>query len=337
LGDGATFVDVVYRCGPALTAPSTLATELADFAEAFATARDLDDPVSTLFAGSAGFHPAVRAGQFDLASQRLAIVRATAEKLGQPLYLWVASFYDASLALLHGDTEEAERLATAALEVGTAGGEPDAFAFYGVQLMQTRYEQGRMGELVSLIADTAEQNPSMPTFRAALAAAHLDVGDEAAARELVDEAAADLFSLPEDSGWFDGIICYARVVIELQLRVHVERLIELLVPFRDQVPHNGVVPQPPVATYLGGLATVAVRYEEAESYFEQAAELNARGEMRFAEAETNRLWGRMLRARNGPGDTDRARILLEQARESAAARGYAMVERRASAELSKLS
>jgi hypothetical protein len=45
----------------------------------------------------------------------------------------------------------------------------------------------------------------------------------------------------------------------------------------------------------------------------------------------------MLRARNGPGDTDRARELLEQARESAATRGYAMVERRASAELSKLS
>jgi tetratricopeptide (TPR) repeat protein len=114
-------------------------------------------------------------------------------------------------------------------------------------------------------------------------------------------------------------------------------LIEVLVPFRDQVPHNGLIPQPPVATYLGGLATVAGRYEDAESYFEQATELNARGAMRFAGAETNRLWGRMLRARNGPGDTDRARILLEQARESAADRGYAMVERRASAELSKLS
>jgi hypothetical protein len=143
--------------------------------------------------------------------------------------------------------------------------------------------------------------------------------------------------LPEDNAWFDGIINYARVVIELQLRAHGERLSELLVPFRDQVPHNGIVPQPPVATYLGGLATVAGRYEEAESYFEQAAELSARGEMRFAEAEVNMYWGRMLRARSGPDDTDRARILLEQARESAAARGYAMVERRASAELSKLS
>ena len=81
---------------------------------------------------------------------------------------------------------------------------------------------------------------------------------------------------------------------------------------------------------------MAGRYEEAESYFEQAAELNTRGEMRFAEAQTSLLWGRMLCARNGPGDADRAWDLLEQTRESAATRGYAMVERRASAELSKL-
>jgi class 3 adenylate cyclase/tetratricopeptide (TPR) repeat protein len=337
LGDRAIFVDVVYLCATALAAPSTLATELADFAEAFATARDLEDLVRLYLAASVGFHPAVRAGQFDLARQRLAIHREMAGKLGQPSFLWVASLYDASLALLHGDTEEAEKLAAAALEVGTAGGEPDAFALYGVQLMQTRYQQGRIGELVALIADTAEQNPSMPTFKATLAAAHLDDDDQAAARGLVDEAAADSFSLPDDSAWFDGIINYTRVVIELQARAHGERLIELLVRFRDQVPHNGCIPQPSVATYLGGLATVVGRYEEAESYFEQAAELNARGAMRFAEAETNLYWGRMLLARNGPGDTDRARILLGQARESASARGYAMVARRASSELSKLS
>ncbi len=45
----------------------------------------------------------------------------------------------------------------------------------------------------------------------------------------------------------------------------------------------------------------------------------------------------MLRTRNGPGDADRAQELLQQARESAVARGYAMVERQANAELSKLS
>ena len=186
LGDRAVFVDVVNRCGPALAAPSTLATELADFAEAFAAASDLEDPVALYLTGSAGFPPAVRAGQFELARERLAIQRQMADKLGQPMFVWIISFYEASVALLHGDTEEAEQLATAALDVGTASGQPDAFAFYVLQLLSTRDKQGRLGELVSLIADAAEQFPSIPAYRAGLAAANLDAGDEAAAQELID-------------------------------------------------------------------------------------------------------------------------------------------------------
>jgi hypothetical protein len=190
---------------------------------------------------------------------------------------------------------------------------------------------------VSLIADVAEQNPGIPTFRALLARAHLEAGNEEAARELVDEGAAASFSLPDDNAWLDGTVNYANVVIELRLRAHCEPLMRRLVPFRELVPHNGLIPQPPVAMFLGGLATVVERFEEAESYFAQAAELNTRGDMKYAEASTNVLWGRMLRTRSGPGDAVRARQLLEQARESAAARGYALVERQASAELSTLS
>ena len=337
LGHRAAFVDVVTRCGVSLNAPSTLATELADFAEAFATASDLDDPVALLFVCTVGSALAVRAGQFELARERLATVRAMSEKLRQPVFLWLASLFDASFALLHGDTEEGEQLATAALEVGTAGGQPDAFALYGVQLNSTRHEQGRLGELASLIADAAEQNPAIPAYRAVLAIAHLETGNDEAARELVDQGAADSFAMPDDSGWFIGMLSYAEVVIELRLRAHGELLITLLAPFRDQVPHNGINPNPPVATYLGGLTTLVDRFEEAESYFGEAAELNTRGEMKYAEAYTNMLWGRMLRMRSGPGDAVRARDLLVEARESAATRGYAIVERQANAELSKLS
>lgn len=126
-------------------------------------------------------------------------------------------------------------------------------------------------------------------------------------------------------------------MIELRLHPHDEALIDLLDPFRDQVPHNVLIPQPPVATYLGGLATVADCFEEAESYFIQAADLTARGGLKFAEAYTNLLWCRMLRIRSGPGDATRASELLEQPRESAAARGYALVERQADTELARLS
>lgn len=210
LGDRATFVDVVRRC-PALVAPSTLVPELADVAEALSAAGDLDDPSVLVQVGMVGVALAVRVGEFELAGERLAAVHAAAERLRQPLFLWQAAYADAAFALMEGDTEEAERLATAALEVGTAGGEPDAFPFYGIQLMSTRGARGRLAELEALIAESAEQNPTIPAFRAALAAAHLDAGDDAAARELIDEAAAVSFSLPDDSAWHDAMVDYSRL------------------------------------------------------------------------------------------------------------------------------
>jgi DNA-binding SARP family transcriptional activator len=336
LGDRATLLDVVRGCSAALWVPSTLATELADHAEEIATARDLDDPVGLLRAASSGYALATRAGQFVVAEERLAIARAMAKKLGQPSLLWVATYYDASHALLRGDTEEAEKLATAALEMGTASGQPDASAFYGAQIMRTRLQQGRFGELVSLIADAVNENPSIPSYRAGLAVALLESGDENGARQLVGRAAAESFSLPEDIAWLEGILGYATVVIKLHLRAPAEQLIALLAPFRNQIPHNTLFPNSPVATFLGGLASVLGRYEEGDAYFTEAAELSRRGQMKFAEAHTNILYGRMLRTRNEPGDAHRARSLLEHARDSSATRGYATAERQAIAELSTL-
>jgi tetratricopeptide (TPR) repeat protein len=336
LGDRATFFEVVSSCSGALWVPSTLATELPDHTEALAIARDLHDPAGLFRAASRGYALAIRAGQFVLAEERLAIARAMADKLGEPSLLWAATYYDASHALLRGDTEEAEQLATAAFEMGTASGQPDAFAFYGVQIMRTRVQQGRFGEFVSFMANAANENPSIPSYKAGLAVALLESGDEDGARQLVGQAGAESFSLPEDIAWLEGILGYATVVIRLHLPAQAEQLIALLAPFRDQVPHNTLVPNSPVATFLGGLASMLGRLEEGEAYFKEAAELNRRGGMKFAEAHTNILWGRMLRTRNESGDADRARSLLEEARDSGATHGYGMVERQATTELSTL-
>jgi hypothetical protein len=155
-----------------------------------------------------------------------------------------------------------------------------------------------------------------------------------AARDLFNEAAASSFCLPEDTAWSAGIVRYARVAIELEMPGHAGRLLELLAPFHDQLPHNRLTPSEPVAMYLGGLTALLGRYDDAEGYFAEAAHLNTRGGMHFAEA--NLLWGRMLRTRGGPGDVDRARALLILARNRAATQGYASVERRPIAELSQL-
>ena len=83
--------------------------------------------------------------------------------------LWAHTFQEASLALQRGEPDRAEELATKALEIGTASEEPEAFTYYGSQLMCARDQQGRLSELVDLIADVAEQNPGMPVYGAILA------------------------------------------------------------------------------------------------------------------------------------------------------------------------
>ena len=99
---------------------------------------------------------------------------------------------------------------------------------------------------------------------------------------------------------------------------------------------GGTAPQGPVSSYLGGLATTLGRYDEADAYFTQAAAMNDRMGAKYFAARTNLEWGKMLTERNAPGDIERARELLTEARTVASANGYANVERRAAEALRHL-
>ena len=92
----------------------------------------------------------------------------------------------------------------------------------------------------------------------------------------------------------------------------------------------------PVSHYLGGLATVLGRYDEADSYFAYAAAVNDRAGAKFFAARTDLRWGQMLSRRNAPGDTEAARDPLTKAHAIAAAHGYGNVERRAATALQVL-
>ena len=106
-------------------------------------------------------------------------------------------------------------------------------------------------------------------------------------------------------------------------------------PFDDQVLFIGATAGSPVAYYCGSLEAVLGRYNEAERHFAKAAELSAKGHMEFAAAVTHLQWGRMLSARGGPGDLERARSFLALAHDIAVSRGYAGIARRAITALSK--
>jgi class 3 adenylate cyclase/tetratricopeptide (TPR) repeat protein len=336
LGDPGTLVAVINDCSLPMRVPSTLGGQLTDIRESLEIAERIGDPLGQFWASAWTYIDATRAGDFTLAERCLALGQVVSARLQEPTMLWAHTFQEASFALQRGEPDRAEELATKALEIGSASEEPDAFTYYGSQLMCVRDQQGRLAELVDLIADVAEQNPGMPVYGAILPWAHNESGDEATARVLFDAAADRGFELPQDSTWLDSMICYASIAVQLHLRERCGELFALLAPYHDQVPCQGVTTREPVAMYLGGLAGVLGRYDDAERYFVEADDLNKRGAMRYAEAQTNLWWGRVLQARGGSVDLELARDLFDTARMIAVDRGYALVESRAAEELSKL-
>ena len=235
LDDSATLVAVITDCSLPLRVPSTLRDQLADVREATEIAEQTGDPLGGVWTAAWAYVYGSAAGDFELADRCLATEQTISARLQEPAMVWVSSFQEAARALRRGETNRAQELSAQAFEIGRASGQPDAFTFYGSQLMVIRDQQGRFAELVDLIADVAEQNPGMPLYKAVLAWAYNEAGDAATARQLLDAAAADRFDLPLDSTWVDGIISYANVAVRLHVPEHAEQLFNLLAPYHDQV------------------------------------------------------------------------------------------------------
>ncbi len=336
LGDPDTVIRTLNLVCDPLQVPSTLNERMVDAKEALELSEHLGDPDLLFWTGAYSRLAAVQSGDFGMARRCLATMRAVVSGLRQPTMMWVTLFNDAADALLSGDPDRAEQLATAALEIGTESGQPDAFGFYGAEMIGVRRQQGRYGELVPLIEQISAENPALPVFRATLAEGHMEAGNVDTARQMLEAAAADLTSLPYDVVWIFAMASYADVATELGAEAPARLLLDLLAPFDDQVLFIGATAGSPVAYYCGGLESVLGLYDQADTHFARAAELNARGQMEFAAAVTHLGWGRMLSARGGPGDLERARDLLTRAHAAAVSRGYASVARRATAALSEL-
>ena len=323
LGDPHTVIRTLNLVCDPLQVPSTLAERMLDAKEALELSERLGDPDLLFWTGACGRLAAVQAGDFEMARQCLEIMRAVITGLRQPTMMWVTLFNEAADAILTGDPDRAEELATAALEIGTESGQPDAFGFYGAEMIGVRRQQGRYGELVPMIEQVAAENPALPVFRATLAEGHMEAGDVQTAHRMLDDATADLTSLPYDVVWIFAVASYADVATELCAEAPARLLLELLAPFDDQVLFIGATAGCPVAYYCGGLESVLGLYDEAERHFTKAAELNARGQLEFAAAVTHLQWGRMLSARGRPGDLERARELFTRAHDTGVRRGYA--------------
>ena len=148
--------------------------------------------------------------------------------------------------------------------------------------------------------------------------------------DLLEEFAATDFDLPMDTVWLTGMMSYSDAAIECRDPRYAGPLFDRLSPWADEwSTTSGPTAEGPVSHYLGGLATVLGRYDEADAYFAHSAASSARANAKFFAARTDLSWGRMLAERRAPGDIEKARDLLTKAHTTAMTHGYRNVERRA--------
>ncbi len=334
LGDARTIVDVHHAVIEAIRYPTELAGRLEDTAVALDLAEGLGDPSALFWAIGHRMRTLMEAGYVVEAEQLFDRMAGLNDEVGQPVMRWLTTFSMAQWSFLHGETDAGEQLAEEALGIGTGFGEPDAFNYYATQLTHARWQQGRLGELVDLIAAGAEENPGIPAYRGALCRALGQAGRAAEAGQLLDQSAARRFSeLPKDLLWTYGMVTFAEAAIHVEHAASAAILYKLLAPFGDQICFVGTTCEGPLAHYLGGLAALLGHHDQAARHFQAAARFAEVARSPYFAARTSIERGRLCAHR---GDENSARGLLATGQNLAEQGGFTAEWDRATAALAAL-
>jgi tetratricopeptide (TPR) repeat protein len=182
-----------------------------------------------------------------------------------------------------------------------------------------RWLQGRLDEIEAFVHHSVERFPTYPVWRCIAAHMAAELGDEARSRAPFDTLAQGEFSaVPFDEEWLVSIVLLSETAITLRDARAAAVLYELLVVYADRVATS--IPEISIGSvshYLGRLATMLERWEDAERHFDAALELNERiGALPWL-ARTRRDYAELLVARGAPHERERADDLRRSSRELA--------------------
>jgi class 3 adenylate cyclase len=328
-GDPHTLAYTLRDSALALWGPDAVDLTIALVDELLEKATEVGDPALEFWGAYYETQISALRGDLERADAALVRERGLADELGQPTLHWFTLYMDAGVALLRGDLAEAERLAGEGLQVGNEAGQPDAFMIYGSQLAMIRLYQGRGGELVALVEESAEANPGLPVWQAGLAQLYCWVGRTAEAATIVERAAADRFAhVPHDFIRLTTLAIYADAASQAGVREAAAPLYELMEPWADQIVWNGAITYGDVRTYLGLLAATLGWDERADEHFSLACGLQERNGLLLWAARARLGWAEALARR---GERERAGAEAGRALKLASEHGYGAIERRAGA------
>jgi hypothetical protein len=199
--------------------------------------------------------------------------RTLATELRSPYYHWQAGVLHALRCMIEGRLDEAEHVTLTAFQTGAGIQGANADLFFGVQLLELRWHQGRLGELEDSVRAFVTQFPGIPGWRAALAFICSEKGQPEEARRQLEVLAADGFArVPRDANLLISLALLSEVCAFLGDVARAAELAELAAPYADRivVVGNGAACYGAVAYFLGRLATAMQRPDAARAHLETA-------------------------------------------------------------------
>ena len=251
-------------------------------------------------------HHMAEGGDFPSFDADVGACDVIARRTRNATWQWTVLVHRAMRATMQGRFEDGEALGNQAFESGARSQQELAGATFGAHLMALRTWQGRLGELLPMIATAAGRLPEVPAVWAAVPFAYAELGrhDEAADELRRVRATRVLEDIPGAQSWTVALAMLARAAAATGDADVAVRVRDLLAPLADR---HVVGPFAdcyfgPAALYVGLCSAAIGDHDEAAAGLDQAVRqaraVGARPVAAWARAE---LAGALERSGGGTG------------------------------------
>lgn len=287
-------IEVAHRCGDraALAAAMSMRlytqwgrheprSALSDAEELTRLVEQTDDAELTVTACMWRFTFSLELGEPAGAQAALDRVTELAERSHQPILRHLATSRASTLAVLTGRFDDALACADEALQIGVQAGLPDAEPVYWNQLFAVSRFIGLPAEhetrMERILRDIVARAEFPVTHQAALVLVECSHGARAEAARRLERLVERVPGLRHDGLYVWTLAMLAEGCTTLGMTDHADSLYAALLPFAGRfVVASGVICMGAVQHYLGGLAMLAGRPDDAERHYRAAVEHHGR-------------------------------------------------------------
>lgn len=153
----------------------------------------------------------LESGRVEASVASLETLRSRLAPLASPSADTYLHFLDANMALLRGDLQGGEAAAAAGLAAGELAHGGNALQAWAAQQFLLAWSRGTLGELAPMVGQIADERPTVPIWRVALAGTLVAAGDPAAERLCAELGVSAHSQYRGDSQWGVSMATLAEV------------------------------------------------------------------------------------------------------------------------------